>query len=376
MRALPPLLMLAAVMSSPLTVQAGQQWLFIASPAKPPVIQVCLLETETGQFGEMRVAATDVSTGFMALHPTLPILYAGSSETVEQGQPNGYVRAYRFDAARGQLEYLGKAPTNDNGTTHIEVAPNGRYVAVCHYGGEGTSIIPLDEQGQLKQSVSRVKHEGSSAHPQRQKRPHPHGVAISADSRFVCVADLGNDHVEVFPVDENQQIQAGSFWKAPAGAGPRHVSFHPNGKWLYCINELDSTMSVLQYDASSGSLTELETITTLPADFSGNNSTAEVVVHPSGQFVYGSNRGHNSTAVFRVDQKSGRLTLIQHEPTGGDHPRFVGLDPTGGMYVAANMNANNLVSFKFDSESGKLTPTGHTAEVARPMCVLFVPRTE
>ncbi|MCA8983636.1 MAG: lactonase family protein [Planctomycetaceae bacterium] len=373
MRTLPMLSLAVCTFLHAATVFAGQQWVFIASPANPPSILVCSLDTETGALGETRIAAADVNTGFMALHPTLPLLYAGTSEAVEAGQPNGYVRAYRIDSRTGQLEFLNKAPTADSGTTHIEVSRDGRFVAVCHYGGEGTSLIPLDANGTLRQTVSRVKHEGSSAHPQRQKRPHPHGVAFATDGKFVCVADLGNDHVEVFPISSSGELQPGGFWKAAPGAGPRHVSFHPSGKWLYCINELDNTLSVLAFNSATGELSEIETVNTLPADFDGANTTAEVVVHPSGKFLYGSNRGHNSTAVYRIDAGSGRLTFVEHVPTQGDHPRFIGLDPTGKIFIAANMNGNNLVSFRIGQQSGALQATGHQAKVPRPMCLLFVP---
>lgn len=350
---------------------AEMQMIYIASPARPPVIYRCTLDTTTGAFGKLDIAALDVNTGFMARHPSLPILYAATSETAGRNQPNGAVRAYKISGKDGALTLLNQATTNDNGTTHIEVARNGGFVVVCHYGGAGTSAIPLHEDGTLQETVSQVRHEGSSVDPQRQTRPHPHGIAVSHDCRFACVADLGNDRVEVFRLREGAKLEKSSSSKAEPGAGPRHVTFHPNGKWLYCINELNSTIDLLAFDSASGKLSKLQTISTLPKDFTGDNSTAEVVVHPNGKFLYGSNRGHDSTAVFAIDEKSGRLTLVEHEPTQGNHPRFVGLDPTGSIYIAANMNSDNLVSFKIDPDTGSLEPTGHKLAVARPMCVVF-----
>jgi len=351
-------------------VRAEANWIYIASPAQPGAIYVCSLNPETGEFGEKKLAAEDVFTGFVALHPTQPILYAATSEKGEKSSPNGFVRAYRIDPKTGSLKLLGKASTDDNGTTHIEVSRTGEFVAVCHYSGEGTSLIPLDENGNLIEEVSRIKHTGSSVH-QRQKSPHPHGVAISHDGKYVCVADLGNDHVEVFSVIEGRQLMPSSRWKAEPGAGPRHVSFHPNGKWLYCINELDSTMAALDFDTQTGQLKEIQTLSTLPEDFSQNNTTAEVVVHPSGKFLYGSNRGHNSTVMYGIDENTGKLSLLGFESTQGDHPRFIGINPTGSLLLAANMNANTVVSFNIDQESGKLRPTGHKLEVSKPMCVVF-----
>jgi len=362
------LLTMACLFLVPQSTHAEGQKMYIASPSKPAVIYLCSLDMETGAFSEMKPVA-EVSTGFMALHPSLPILYAGSREKAEKGNPNGAGRAYRI-LKDGGLKEIGKQSTNDNGTTHIEVSKNGKSVLVCHYGGSGTTLIPLDKNGEMQSNISQIAHEGSSADPRRQTRPHPHGISISNDSQFACVADLGNDHVEVFRISE-KGLKPHGFWKAAPGAGPRHVSFHQNGKWLYCINELDSTLDVLEFETAKGQLRSIQTISTLPDDFTGSSSTAEVVVHPSGKFLYGSNRGHNSSAVFSIDQTSGKLTLVEREPTGGDHPRFVGLEPSGKMYVAANMKDDNILSFKIDQKTGALKATGHVLKVARPMCVVF-----
>ncbi len=357
------------------SAQAEKQWLFIASPAKPAVIYRCLLDTETGEFGELQVAEDNISTGFMALHPTQNKLYAGTREKVAKGMPNGFVQVFDIDTKQGKLSALGsyrKASTGDSGTTHIEVSPTGYSVLVCHYGGEGTSAIPVGENGGLIDTVSKIKHTGSGADPRRQKRPHPHGVAISQNGNFVCVADLGNDHIEVFRISAKAELSKCSRWQSAPGAGPRHVSFHPNGKWLYCINELDNTLVTLDFDAKNGTLKETQTVDTLPDDYRGVSYTAEIAIHPNGKFLYGSNRGHNSTVVCRINQNNGKLKVVQHEPTQGDHPRFVGIDPTGKIYLAANMNDNNVVSFFVDQKTGKLKPTGNILKVARPMCILFV----
>ena len=357
----------------PADSSAEEQLLFIASPVKPPVIASCRLDLKSGQFSALKTAASDVDSGFLALHPTLPILYAATTEKVaKKGDPNGAVRAYHINRDEGTLELINQAPTGDSGTTHIAVAADGSVLAVCHYNGEGTSALAINKDGSLGDSLSRIAHHGSSVNEKRQTRPHPHGVAFCHCGSYLCVADLGNDHIEVFRVTSEKKLEQASFWQAAAGAGPRHVTFHPNGRWLYCINELNSTISVLDFDAKAGKLTEVQTVPTLPDDFSGKNTTAEVVVHPSGDFLYGSNRGHESTAVFAIDQQTGKLTFVEREPTQGEHPRFVGLDPTGRVYVAANMNSDNLVSFHIDAKTGKLGPTGHQLEVGKPMCIVFV----
>ena len=175
--------------------------------------------------------------------------------------------------------------------------------------------------------------------------------------------------------DSKSKLERHSTWKAKPGAGPRHLAFHPEGRWLYSINELDATLTVLAFDNQSGILTEKQTIGTLPVDFTDPNTTAEVVVHPNGRFVYCSNRGHDSTAVFGIDTDTGRLTLIEIEPTRGGHPRFIGIEPSGKYLIAANRDADNLVSFKIDSETGKLTPTGHEVRIPQPVCVVFPRKT-
>ena len=354
-------------------LKAEEQTLYIASRGKEGGIYRCKLNVKTGELSEPERIVKDVQTGFLALHPTQPVLYAAAVlREKPKGKPTGSAEAFAIDASTGDLTRINFAPSGDNGTTHIEVSNNGKFAAICHYGGKGTTLFHLKKNGALKQNISQIAHEGSSVHPRRQTRPHPHGVAFSQDARFLCVADLGNDRVEVFAISKEGTLKSHSHWKANGGAGPRHVSFHPNGKWLYCINELDSTLSVLEFDSKKGTLKELETVTTLPSDYPEANSTAEVIVHPSGKFVYGSNRGHNSTAVFSIDEKSGRLGFVEREPTQGDHPRFVGLDPTGQIYLATNMNSDNMVTFRIDQNTGALRPTGFQVKVPKPMSVVFV----
>lgn len=372
MRFLP--LMLLGILICSANVSAESQWIYIASPAKQTVIYRASLDLETGEITDLEVAATDVKTGFMAVHPQQPILYAGTTEDAAQGEYNGGVRAYRINTKTGMLKEFSRGKTEDNGTTHIEVAPNGKVLAVCHYGGEGTSAIPLNGKGELLPTVSKVHHYGKSVDEKRQQEPHPHGVAFSSNSQYLLVADLGNDHVEVFKVQPKGQIQQHSYWSAKPGAGPRHITRHPQREVYYCINELDSTITVLKFDDRAGLLTAVQTVNTLPEDFTGGNTTAEVVVHPSGKFVYGSNRGHESTAVFKINPETEELTFVEREPTQGNHPRYVGLDPTGRIFLAANMQSDNLVSFTINSTSGELEPTGHQLAVARPMCVVFVPQ--
>lgn len=360
------------LIASGVASQAAEQLLFIASPADPPVIYSCVLDTTSGAFGKLQVAADGVQAEFLALHPRLPILYAATLEgTSGSERPPGAVRAYRIDKARGALTLFSQAATRDRGTTHLAVNAQGTAVGVCSYGGRGTCVLPLDGEGALDKFVASYEHAGKSVHATRQEKPHPHGLAFTPQGDVLCVADLGNDHVEVLHWKSPELLERTSYWSAKPGAGPRHVSFHPNGKWLYSINELDSTMATLEYDPQRRTLREVAVVSTLPADFQGENTTSEVVVHPSGRFVFGANRGHDSTVVYEVDEKTGALRTVEHEPTQGNHPRFVGLDPTGRIYLAANLFSGNVVSFHVDQQTGKLAPTGHVLAAPKPMCIAF-----
>lgn len=345
------------------TASAADQILYIASASNDAGISSCRLDMATGAFSEPAPAVDAGSTGFLSLHPEQPWMYSLT---------DGDVHAFKILADQGKLQRINEQPSGDTGATHLEVGPNGRFVAVAHYGGGSTSLLPIADDGKVRAVSGIMEHSGQSVHPQRQQKAFAHGVAFDQSGRFLCVADLGTDHVELYRISDSGTLEKVSRWKAAPGAGPRHLTFHPNGKFLYSINELDSTISALRFDGQAGSLSEIQTISTLPADYDQPNTTAEVVVHPSGNFLYGSNRGHDSTAVFRIDEASGELALVEIEPTQGGHPRFVGMDPTGTFYVAANRDANNLVSFRVNQETGALDPTGHQATVERPMCVVFV----
>ena len=349
-------------------IQAAGQPLLVGTHLDSDGLYACRLDLATGALGEAQVAADAPRPGFLALHPKRPLVYA---ITAEPRQPNGGVRAWQI-APEGQvLTPLNEMSTGDMGATHLAVDRGGTMVLVAHYGGGSTAVLPLAPDGALKPIASLVQHSGASAHPTRQTEPHAHGVAIDDSRRFFFVADLGTDEVIVYRIAGGGQLERVSAWKAPIGSGPRHVSFHPNGKWLYSINELKSTVSVLAFDSGAGMLSEVQTITTLPREFHGENTSGEVVVHPGGRFVYGSNRGHDSTAVFAVDADRGTLTLVEIEPTGGGHPRHIGIDPTGKFLIAANRDSDNLVSFRIDATTGGLAPTGFRTKVPRPVCVVF-----
>jgi len=329
----------------------------------------------SGKLTALGLAGETVSPSFLAVHPNRRFLYAVSEIGNYEGQRSGAVSAFSIDPATGRLSLLNKAPTRGGAPCHLNVDKTGKTLLLANYSGGSVAAFPLRGDGGLGEASAFIQHTGSSTDPKRQQGPHAHSINLSPDNRFAVAADLGLDQVLVYRFDP----AAGSltphdppFAKVNPGAGPRHFAFHPGGKFAYVINEMQSTVTAFAYDTARGALREFQTITTLPKDFQGVNHTAEVQVHPSGKFLYGSNRGHDSIAVFSIDQAMGTLTPIEQVSTQGKVPRNFGIDPTGGYLFAANQRSDSIVVFRIDATSGRLTPAGETLEVGSPVCVKFV----
>ena len=334
-------------------------------------IYVSRLDTATGKVTAPELAAEATNPSFLAVHPNRRFLYA-----VSEAGKGGAVSAFSLDATTGTLTFLNRVSSGGAGPCHLVVDKTGKNVLVVNYGSGSVAVLPLEEDGRLKEASSFIQHKGSSVNPKRQQGPHAHSVNLSADNRFAVVADLGLDQVLVYrfdPAKGSITPNEPPFTAVKPGSGPRHFAFHPTGKFAYVINELASTVTAFAYDAARGALSEVQTIGTLPAGFTGTNSTAEVQVYPSGKFVYGSNRGHDSIAVFKVNGKKGTLTLLEQTPTQGKIPRNFGIDPTGRWLLAANQDTDNVVVFRIDAKTGRLSPTGQVLEVGAPVCVKFVP---
>ena len=246
---------------------------------------------------------------------------------------------------------------------------------VANYSGGSVASLPIGDDGLLREAASFIQHVGAGVNPRRQEGPHAHCAVVDPANRFAFVADLGLDKVFVYRLDAASGTLSANepaSTSLPPGSGPRHLAFHPNGRYAYVINEMKSTLAAMSYDAEHGVLKLLGTLSTLPAGFTGNNSTAEVEVHPSGKFVYGSNRGHGSIAIFAVDEATGKLRYLGVEPTRGKNPRSFGIDPTGKYLLAADQDGNNVVVFRIDGETGKLLATGSSLAVSAPVCVKFM----
>ncbi len=345
-------------------------------PSKSQGIYALELDTKTGELSKAKLAGEASSPSFLAIHPNQRFLYAVSEVGDFEGEKAGAVYAFAIDPKDGALKLLNQKSSKGSGPCHLVVDRIGKNVLTANYGGGSVAVLPIAEDGQLKSATSFVQHTGSGPNSGRQQGPHAHSINVDAGNQFAAVADLGLDKVLVYRLNADDGTITPnvppSAQVAP-GAGPRHFAFHPNGKLAFVINEMHSTVTSFLYDAKRGLLSEVQTITTLPEGKFPGNSTAEVQVHPSGKFLYGSNRGHNSIAAFAIDAETGRLTPLGNQSTLGKTPRNFGIDPTGAFLLAANQDSDTIVVFKIDPETGKLSPTGHQAEVPMPVCVKFLP---
>jgi 6-phosphogluconolactonase len=334
-------------------------------------------DPNTGKLTGGELAASSANPSFLAVHPGRRFLYAVNEDGDFGGKHAGAVSAYALDPAGGKLTFLNHQPSGGDGPCHLVVDRAGKHVLVANYGGGSVSVLPVGEDGRLGQATAFVQHHGSSVNRQRQEAAHAHSINLDRDNRFAVVADLGLDKVLVYRYGADKGTltpnDPPSFATAP-GAGPRHFAFHPSAPFAYVINELGSTVTALAYDAAKGTSTPLQTVSTLPAGFKGENGTAEVQVHPSGRFLYGSNRGHDSIAAFVIDPKSGTLTPVGIYAEGIKTPRNFGIDPTGTFLIVANQTSHSLVVFRIDPKTGALHPTGQRASVPTPVCVKFVPQ--
>jgi len=325
------------------------------------------LDQTTGGLSAPVLAAATNSPSFLAFAPDQKILYAVS-------ESDEMAAAFGVDLAQGTLTPL-QPPQSSGGSApcHLVVDPTQRALVVANYHTGVVAAIPLLADGTLG-APHPIQHTGHSVDPKRQTEPHVHSVTLSPDGRFALVCDLGLDRIFTYRLDAAKaELFPGEppFVATAPGAGPRHFAFGADGRHAYAITEMGNTIIAFDYAPATGALTTRQTVSTLPAEFTGVTSGAEIRVHPHGKFLYGSNRGHDSIAVFAVDAATGLLTLVEIAACGGKNPRNFALSPDGAWLVCANQNSNSLTSFRVDAATGRLTPTGHTAEVPLPVCVLF-----
>ena len=327
-------------------------------------------DSASGKLQPMGVLGELERPSFLAIHPNGRYLYAVS------GANGGTVSAFSIDSAAGKLTLLNSVSSKGAGPCYVRVDRTGKNALIANYGGGSVAVLPIADDGKLREASSFVQHSGTVADAKRQGGPHAHSINPSPDNRYVIAADLGLDKLLVYRFDPSAGTivpnDPPSAQVAPR-SGPRHFTFHPNGKHAYAINEISCTVTAFNYDAKKGVLNEIQTASTLPKDVpvTSDLSTAEVLVHPSGKFLYGSNRGHNTIAVFSIGRQ-GTLTLLENVETQGRTPRNFGIDPTGSFLLALNQSSNSVVVFRIDKKTGKLSPTGQTVEAPGPMCVRFL----
>ena len=336
------------------------------------------LDLATGKLSPPVLAGEAASPSFLAIAPNQKFLYAVGEVNDVNGKKGGAVNAFAIDSGTGDLRLLNQQSSVGRGPCHVVVDRTGKNALVANYGGGSVAVLPIHADGTLGEASSFVQHKGSGTIKGRQETPHAHSINVDAGNRFAFVADLGLDKVLVYRLDSEKgtiTANAPSATDLEPGSGPRHFAFHPDGKHAYVINEIRLTVTAFQYDAEKGVLTPQQTISTLPAEVTDRKgmSTAEVQVHPSGKFLYGSNRGHHSIAIFSIDYGTGKLSAVGHQGQGIKTPRNFGIDPTGNYLLVANQDGHSVIVFRINQSTGQLEPTGSTVEVSSPVCVKFLP---
>jgi 6-phosphogluconolactonase len=364
------------------TVGGPADWImYVGTYTKAPSkgIYAYRFQGATGEvtpLGAAGLAAETENPSFLAVHPNQRFLYAVNEVSRFEGKDAGSVSAFAIDRATGTLTLLNRVSSRGGGPCHLSLDRSGKWLFVANYGGGSVAAFPVHEDGTLGEASAFFQHEGKSVNAARQSGPHAHETVVSPDNQFVLAADLGLDKVFTYRLDPAKgglapEPQAATI--AP-GSGPRHVAFRPDGKFVYVLNEMLSTVIAFRYDAGRGTLAELQTLSTLQPGFTGDSSGAEIAVHPSGKFLYASNRGHDSIATFRIDPATGTLTSVHRMSTQGKTPRGFAIDPSGRFLVAGNQNSDTLVVFRIDQRTGELTSTGTVVQVGSPVSVVFSKR--
>jgi len=333
------------------------------------------LDLHTGRLELAGEATPAENASYLALDPQGRFLYSVNELSEYQGKTGGALSAFAVDAKSGALTALNQQPSEGQWPCHLCVDGTGRFLLAANYGSGTVSVHALDPDGRIGRLTDVVQHAGSGADAHRQEGPHAHSVTMGPANRYAYVADLGLDKIMVYQFDssEGKLIGNGIPWaRLPDGSGPRHFAIHPNERYAYVVNELDSTVTLLSYDYASGALRAVQAVSALPEGWNGVTIAADIHILPSGRYLYSSNRGHDSITIFYIEEHSGTLRAVGHTPTGKT-PRNFAIDPTAGYLLVANQEGDTVVSYRIDQESGKLSPTGSEMAVPSPTCVLFRP---
>ena len=351
--------------------KAKGEWLaYVGTYTRPPSqgIYAWRFQPASGKLTPLGLAAETSNPTFLVVHPNQRFLYAANEDKA------GAISAFAIDPANGRLKLLNQVPSRGSGPCHVAVDPGGKWVFAANYNSGSVAVFPVHEDGTLGEATGFVQHAGSSVNTQRQSGPHAHSANLSPDGRWLLVADLGLDQILSYRVDAVKgTLSPGDppFTKIAPGSGPRHMAFGRDGRFAYAISEMLSTVTVFRYNSARGSLQELQTAQVTPEGYTGPKSSAEIAVDPGGKFLYGSNRGDSTIAVFRIDADKGTLTPVERVSTQGKTPRNFAIDPSGAFLFAANQDSGNVVVFRVDPATGRLTPAGNVLEVASPVCIVF-----
>lgn len=338
-------------------------------------IQAFRFNESSGILTSVGLAAETPSPSFLTASADGRFVFAVNEVSSFGDAQTGSVTSFSVDPTTGQLTQLSVQSSHGQSPCHLALDRTGRFLAVANYSSGTFAVLPVDANGHLGPALAVIQSTGSGPHPSRQRGPHAHMVQFDASNRFLLGSDLGIDRVLVYRFDEATGSvtpnEPPSFAVTP-GAGPRHFAFHPTEPLVFVINELSSTISVFEWDGANGHAEAKGEYPTLPDDFSGTSTTAQILVHPNGRFVYGSNRGHDSIATFTLSS-DGQLALVEHTPTRGGIPRNFAIDPSGRWLIAANQRSNTLAVFAIDPQTGRLTETGPLVDTGTPVAVLFMP---
>ncbi len=333
-------------------------------------IYVYRLQPDTGELVFTGQTAAETNPSFVV--PYGNVLYSVSEVGKYEDKPTGAVSAWRLDAASGALTFLNRQVSGGTSPCHLSVTADGRFVAVANYGSGTVSLLPVAADGSLEPGTT-VQHEGSGPDQRRQKGPHAHSVTPDPATGVLYAADLGIDQIRLYDIVDGKLVAGEPVSLAVTpGAGPRHLAFHANQRWLYVINEMGNTITLFARADARSPFAVVESVPTLPAGWEGQSTCADIHIHPNGQFLYGSNRGHDSIVAYRIDAETGKLSLIGHTPSGGQQPRNFALDPSGRFLYAAHQKTGNVVGFRIDPATGVLTPTGFELKIPTPVCVRFL----
>jgi 6-phosphogluconolactonase len=327
--------------------------------------------------GELKHVATTrgvVNPSFLALAPSRRYLYAVNEVGDFAGKKSGAISSFAVDQRTGELRLLNQQASLGADPCYVDVDAGGRFVLVANYTGGNVTVFPVKGDGSLGEATDMKQARGSSVNRERQEGPHAHCIVLDPPNRFAYSCDLGTDRIMIFRFDaRNGKLLPGEppWVQVDPGAGPRHLAFHPSGKYVFVLSEMHSTVTLFTRDPEKGSLKELQTLTTLPKDFTGTNSSADIHVSPNGRFLYCSGRGHDSIAIFAIDPRNGALATVGHESTRGMTPRNFAIDPAGQFLLVANQKSDNIVVFRLDQKTGRLSSTGQLAQVPSPVCLKF-----